>query len=395
MKNIKLLSKISLFIFIILVVQFIYFGITTSIQGIYESDSIIFHIPIAQSLAKFSFMPVNLTLGLGYLPATAEAILSLFINLHLPLNLFNVLALVLLFVISKKVAESFGISKEMSIIYAVTVTTLQSVLRWPLTQSEDIWVVVFFLSVLYLLRNPKRSNKYFLALGICTGMLTGMKFSGLIFTVLVLIFFGKDTFKKIKFWNLSLFFIPLVVLGFSWYIRNYILVGNPIYPIGLFSIKGNPDYFSLNSSNWSIAANVFNNPSYIWKVISALFSEFFIWVFSLVLPFYLLIKKNEDMVLKKLSIIAVLIFIISIFAFPAESLVSNMRHIYPLMTILMLEAFIYFEKRKLQIATLSLLACIFPLMNLDYHPKILILAFIPTFYLIFINRYLFDKVKGI
>ena len=189
MKNLNILSKIALFIFVVLTIQFIYFGITTSLQGIYEKDSIIFHIPIAQEISKLIFLPANLSLGLGYLPATAESILSLFILLHLPLNLFNVLAFVLLFIVSKKVSESFGVTKEMSIIYAVSVVTLQSVLRWPLTQSADIWVAVFFLATLYFLVNPKPTNKHYLLLGFSSGMLVGAKFSGLPFLAILLIFF--------------------------------------------------------------------------------------------------------------------------------------------------------------------------------------------------------------
>ena len=381
--KINLISKICLFIFVVLTIQFIYFGISTSVQGVYEGDSIIFHIPIAQEISKLNFLPANLSLGLGYIPATAEAILSLFILLHLPLNLFNVLAFVLLFTVSKKMSESFGVTKEISTIYAVSVVTLQSVLRWPLTQSNDIWVAVFFLATLYFLVNPKPTNKHYLLLGLFSGMLVGSKFSGLPFLAILLIFFGKSAFQKINIAKILLFLIPLFVFGFSWYIRNYILTGNPVYPVGIFSISGSPDYANLGSSNWSIAANIINNPAYILKVINALLSEFFIWVLVLTLPVYLLIKKNRDKVLGKLSIIGILIFIIFIFTFPAVSIVSNMRHIYPLMAILVLQAFIFFEKRKLQMAAFSLLATIFPLMNLDYHPKILMLAFIPAFYFIF------------
>lgn len=383
MNKLDLISKICLCIFVILTIQFIYFGISTSIQGIYEGDSIIFHIPIAQEIAKLHFLPPNLTLGLGYLPATAESILSLFIIFHLPLNLFNVLAFVLLFIVSKKVSESFGVTKGMSTIYAVSVVTLQSVLRWPLTQSADIWVAVFFLATLYFLVNPKLTSKYYLTLGFFSGMLVGSKFSGLPFLVILLIFFGKNAFKKLNFVKALSFFTPLLIFGFSWYIRNYILTGNPFYPVGLFSIPGNPDYVNLSSSNWSIAANVINNPAYIFRVVNALLSEFFIWVFVLILPVYLLIKKNTNKILRRLSSVGMLIFIIFVFTFPAESVVSNMRHVYPLMAILILQAYLFFEKRKLQLAAFSLLATIFPLMNLDYHPKILILALVSAFYFIF------------
>lgn len=395
MKTINLISKISFLIFIVLVIQFLYFGITSSIQGIFESDSIIFHIPIARELAKFSFMPVDLTMGLGYLPATAEAILSLFMLLHLPLNLFNVLGLICLFIAAKKVAESFEISKEVSVVYGVSVATLQSVLRWPLTQVSDIWLAVFFLTVLYLLQVPKTTNKYFLLLGLFTGMLIGAKSSGLIFAVLLLIFFGIKIFKKARISNIISFVIPVIVFGLSWYIRNYVLTGNPLYPVGIFSIAGDPEYSNLESSNWSIFANIMGNTSYVIKVINAFLSEFFIWSATLILPIYSLTKQRKNLILRKLSIIAIIIFLVFIFTFPAESVVSNMRHIYPLIIILILQAFLIFNKKQLELSVFSLVASIFPIMNLDYHPKILLLGFVPAFFLIFVKDKLFAKVKEI
>ncbi len=395
MKKTKLLSKIAFAIFAILVIQFIYYGIATSIQGVFESDSVIFHIPIAKQLAKLTFLPANLTLGLGFIPATAEAILSLFVLIHIPLNLFNVLALVLLFIFSKKIAEVFGLSKEMSIFYAVAISTLQSVLRWPLTQVSDIWLAVFFSAVLYLLMKPKDALNYYLSLGFCSGMLVGMKSSGLIFWVLLIVFFGKSIFRKINFLRLTAFVIPLVLFGFSWYIRNYILTGNPLYPVGFFFLRGDPTYNSVNSDNWSIVANIIANPKYIFNVGSAIISEFIIWAFSLAAPIYLLIKKNSPSLLKKLSWFAILTFIAFIFFFPAESLVSNMRHIYPLIIVTVLEVFLLFKNREEKIGILTLLGLIGSLMNLDYHPKLLILAMIPVFYLVFVNQKFFDKVEKI
>ncbi len=395
MKTIRLISKISLLIFVVLVIQFLYFGITTSIQGVFEGDSVIFHIPIARELSKFSFVPANLTMGLGYLPATAEAILSLFILLHLPLNLFNVLGMICLFIAAKKVAESFGITKDMSIVYGVSVATLQSVLRWPLTQVSDIWLVVFFLTVLYLLQMPKITNRYFLFLGFFTGMLIGSKFSGIVFAALLIIFFGIKVFKKAKILNFVSFIIPVLVFGLSWYVRNYILTGNPFYPVGVFSILGDPEYSNLASANWSIFANVTSNVSYITKVLNAFISEFFVWAVALILPIYSIVKQKDNLILKKLSIVAIIIFLFFIFTFPAESIVSNMRHIYPLIYILILQAFLLFNKRPFEISIFSLLAGIFPIMNLNYHPKILILGFIPAFYYIFVKDKLFVKVKRI
>lgn len=392
MKRVDAFSKLSFCIFAVLVIEFIYYGISTSFQGIFESDSVIFHIPIAEQLSKFTFMPANLTLGLGYLPATAGAILAAFILLHIPINLYNVFALILLFIFAKKVGESFGLSKHLSIVFAAALSTLNTVLRWPLTQIDDLWVGVFFLISLYLLKKPKKGVKYFLLLGVSIGMLIGMKFSGLVFASVILILFAKKAFTNINPAKILVFSLPVIILGFSWYIRNLILTGNPLYPVGFFFLKGDPTYDSVNSGNWSIFASILKNPSYIINMISALVSEFFIWIFSLVLPVYALIK-NKSAELKKLSVAAIIFITVWIFLFPAESLVSNMRHVYPLIFITILEAFLIFKNREEWIGVLTIFGMMGALANLNYHPKLLILAIIPVFYLVFVNKKFFDKVE--
>lgn len=209
----KVISKIFLAVVLILVIQFAYFGITTSIAGIYEGDSAAYHIPIAQQLAHFNFLPPNIPQGLGFYPAASELILATLIILHIPINLFGVFALILLFYFAKKVGESFGLTREMAIIFTGCVATMQSVLRWPLTQTVDIWLAVFFLASLYLLKNPQKTLSYFLKLGIALGFLIGVKYSGAIYGIILLIVYGKEALSKINFKQIVYFIIPVFLIG--------------------------------------------------------------------------------------------------------------------------------------------------------------------------------------
>ena len=375
----KFAAKIFLVIFGVLLIQFLYFGITTTPEMFNESDSLAYHIPIARQLASGSFIPPVVSQGIGFYPGVAEIILAIFVILRLPLNTFGVLGFALLFYFSIKVAERFGLSKETAIVYAGVIVTLQSVLRWPLTQTVDIWLNVFFVISLMLLKNPKSSIKYFLTLGIFNGLLIGTKYSGLLFFVILIAVFGKEAFRKLNLERFIVYLIPVVTFGFSWYIRNYLLTGNPLYPANFLFLAGNPDFYRTDSLSWSVLGNVIRNPSFLWKFIEALFSEYLGWALVLLLPF----RKG----ISKLVLCGTLIFLVFITLLLAIPIVSNLRYIYPAMSTMVLAAFILFEKKhKEALIAFSIIMAVLSLLNLDYHPKILILAFLPVFYLVFINE---------
>jgi hypothetical protein len=384
MQNIKTLSKISLAFFLVLLTYFFYLGISTSMQGIFEGDSLAYHIPIAQEIFKLNFSPPDILIGLGYYPAVGESILALFIFLELPINLFGVLGLFLLFFSAKKAAEVFGISKDLSIIYGVSLASLPSVLRWPLTQTVDIWVLVFFLTTLYFLIEKDKKDKHYFLLGLSSSALVGSKFTGLFFFLILIFLFGKDKLIKLKLKSVLFFAVPFLVFGLSWYIRNFALTGNPFYPANFFFLQGDKNFPDIASGNWSVFANIINSPGFIYRLTEAWFSEFFIWGLSLALPVYLIIKKKGSEILNRLSVAFALIFTVFLFFPPAEPVISNMRYVYPAVALLILQAFIFFgNKKAVQLGSFAILATAFSVTSLDYHPKLIILALTAVFYFLF------------
>ncbi len=390
MKINEFVSKVFLTLFFILTFQFIYFGLTTTPTTINESDSLVYHIPIAKEIAKGNFIPPKINQGLGFYPAASEIILAALILLGIPLNLFGVLGFVLLFYFSKKTAESFDLQKETAIVFAGSVVTLQSVLRWPLSQTVDIWLAVFFLASLYLFKKTNISSKYYLLLGIANGFLIGSKYSGLPFFVILLIVFGKSVFSKITFKNLMFYLAPILIFGFSWYIRNYLLTGNPLYPANFLFLHGDPGFSKLDSLNWSVLGGIIQNPSFIWKLTEAVMGEFLTWALAFPIAIYFLWKGILAKEAKDLTFVSLTMFVVFAVLFPASPIVSNLRYIYPSVIALMLAVFICFRKYQVILLLLCLVTATMAFTNLEYHPKILILSFIPALYLAF-NKNLFTK----
>lgn len=384
----KFAAKIFLVIFGVLLIQFIYFGLTSTPASINESDSLAYHIPIAQNMAKLNFLPPSSAQGLGYYPAAAELILSLFVLLHLPLNLFGVLGFMMLFLVCFKVGESFGLGKERAIIYAGSVATLQSVLRWPLTQTVDIWLAVFFLAALYFLKKGGNSVGYYLKLGISLGLLVGTKFSGILFCIPLLLIFGKNIFKNINLLKLLSFLIPVTLLGLSWYIRNYILTGNPLYPANFLFLKGSPGFPVISYSDWTLAGNVIKNPRFFLYFLQSLNTEFLFWSLSLIFPIYVFVKhlKNE---VGKLSLLGFSVFAIFVFILPywVGIDVSNLRFLYPAVASIILSVFLFLKDCPEVLLSFSLITAAFSITNMAFHPKIILFGFAVSFYLVFLSKW--------
>ncbi|HKB88219.1 MAG TPA: hypothetical protein VKC53_01075 [Patescibacteria group bacterium] len=393
MKVTEFVSKIFLVIFITLLFQFLFFAFTTTPQTINESDSLGYHIPIATELAKGNFMPPQLDEGLGYYFGGAEFILALFIFLHIPLNLFGVLSWVLLFVVCIKLGKSFGLSREMAIIYAGTVVTLQSVLRWPLTQDVDIWVAVFFTLTLYLIKQNKTSIYDYLKLGITSGLLIGAKISGLPFLLFIFLIFGKDILRKLNIQKSIAFTIPVLVLGLSWPIRNFILTGNPIYPANFVFMHGAPDYPIIHYQDWTLVGNIIKNPRFLLTFLQSINTEFLTWALAIPFGVYLIFKKHKDEAYK-LSWLGVSVFVIfatMLLYWPGIE-VSNLRLIYPSLAVLILSVFIYFKDNSSELSALALLTSIFSILNLSYHPKLILIGLVSGYIFIFNKKWKYLSV---
>ncbi len=374
-----MISKFFIALLSFILLYFVYLGATKIPFELGEVDSLIYHIPLAESFARGDFINLShISQGLGFYPGVGEIILSFFIKLGIPLGFFNILGLILLFFGLKGLGESFKLGKNISIIFAASFCLLPTVLRLIPVQKNDIWLAVFFVYSFILFRNPKSKSSYFLKLGIFLGALIGVKYSGILVALSLIIVFWKNIKRYINFENFLALFSPILIIGGFWYLRNYILFENPFYPVGLFSFEPNPDFSNIV---WDSFVEVFLAKKGFLLISQAFFSEFLLWSFApLILIVYLLFWKEKKPLgdIKKLGSLFLFLFL-SLLLQPAgpfyQSAVSLMRFFYPLMITVILLLFVIAKQFKLLVflSFMALLSSVAILSQLDYHPKLIII----------------------
>jgi hypothetical protein len=390
-------AYLSLFLSFFIFISFLYSGITSPpLLG----DSHDYHMPIAENFLNgtFFYIPKTANPFINF-PGSSELILALFILLHIPINWFCVLGWVLLFLLLRKMGLHFNLGSELSLIFATAFTSTLSVFRQMGTQSIDMWMAAWFVLLVILLEKPRKTIGYFFFLGFAFGMLVGTKYTGAVFMVILLVVYGIRIVKLLNLSNILAFLLPFLIFGVSWYIRNFIEWGDPMYPLSFFIFRGLP----LDISNYILWQEILRG--HVLTIIAALVSEYLIWGLSFI-PFLALFALN----FKKRFInnnysrvfwLCFLLFVASFFMYSFKStkfdfVVSNMRYLFPVIIMLMLSLFIMAKKFKLaqEIALLALLNSIAAVSFIIYHPKVIILYLIisSTLYItgqLYIKRFIY------
>lgn len=383
---------VSLSIFLYVLVYHIYIGLTTlPIEG----DSVGYHIPIARAILNGQFIRFPDSFGdslkiLHYYPSSSEVILAGFILLGIPLNLYNVLAYLILFFVARRLGGTFGLKKNLALIFASSVCLLPVVVRWLSAQTVDIWLADFFLMSMILLERMGRGWQYFLKLGFCLGMVVGTKYSGPFFAGILGFIYFKKLINCLSLSRALVFMIPFTVFGLSWYLRNIWLVGNPFYPQPFLGFAGDPSWPKLD---WPVWRTILFSPQ---MMVNAFIGEYLGWVVLLLAAPVFLIKtfiRNKNILTDKTALLFLIgitnfIFYLLLPAFNSYTvMVSNIRFTYPSLIPLMLAFFLVAKKfkKETELLLFVVICGLFVLPFLDYHPK-LILLLLPTAYLIFSLR---------
>lgn len=388
MGKIKLLANVCLLIALYYFVYFTYTGIRQPIPAL--GDSWDYHIPIAQTILDGRFLnPSNFVLAQWYYPGSSEAIISLFIFFHIPLTLSNIFAVIVLFFGLWKLGGIFKLRYYYALIFSLTFITLNVVVRWLNAVSIDVWVGVFFVLAIILLENPKKSLLYFAKLGFVSGMLIGSKYTAFLFAVVLLGFYIKSTIKVVNLPRILVFIVPFSIFGLFWYVRNYLLMHNPFYPLEIWGFKGK---LLFTDRVWNI---FLKHPL---QMFDSAFSEYKIWSFVVLialgwLAYQYLIKKHYYLdSIKKLFLLG-LINLLFYFTFPTSEqpwiMVSSLRYSLPVFIPLILGVFLLAAKyKKEEVIGYIAIGNMIMVVSLAYHPK-LVLLYLPLAIIIFyfMDRY--------
>ena len=393
-------ATICIWALIYFLVQQSYLGLTSPAA---EIDSLVYHIPISRHILTHGWLTVpHIEQGWGYYPAVGETILAgLLLISGSFMNLFNILAVVLVFLVSHLLGKAFGLRPNPSLVYATVVSLLQPALRLVNTQTVDIWFQLFSLLSVLLLTSVRKSSTRVLASGAVLGMLAGTKYSGP-FAVLLILLFLRRNLRGIRFPKLFLGFLPLILLGGFWYVRNWLLTANPFYPANLsilgFSLRG-----AANNSitDWYPLKSIFFYPGGVRIFLTSLVSEYAVW---LVFLGYFLLRLFVDKAGGKVPLrndllritsigIALSVFYLFIPGWP-KNMLSDLRYTLPGVSLMILGFFVYFSAKKsslpLYAAVLSILY-IFPL--LTHHPKVSLATAFAFLALILVRKEVFGHIN--
>jgi len=401
MNTIKPLSFVAICIVLYIFLHNFFIGIT-SIPT--EGDSIHYHIPVAEFYLKGIIMnPPDKEMIIRWYPSASESILALFIVSHVPLNLYNVFATAILGIVCYKLGRLLLKNSYLAILFASSCITTHGILRLQHTQNIDIWLAIFFVLSVYLLHKPEKTILYFLKLGICIGMVIGSKYSGPMMASAILLVYGKKILPYISPSRFIIFCLPVMVIGISWYVRNLLITGSPVYPQGLLFFPG---YHGWTEKNFSFMSYP------MWKAllfypnytISAFISEYGIWICNLlIIPIVsmLIICKgiviNNKMLLEIIKNLLLLTIISYFFFFllPAEEeykhILLGMRYSFGPLIISILVIFILISQlfKNVELFSFIIIANMLIMLPLNYHPKILFI-YIP---LVAVCWYVFNKQR--
>ncbi len=389
MKNVKVLAIVGVVIALYYLVYYIYVGLLNPIPAL--GDSYSYHIPISKTILDGSFLhPSNFKLSLWYQPGSSEAINSLFIFLRIPLTLSNILPTIIIFFCCWKLALVFRLQRHYALLFALTVITLNAIIRWQNAVSIDIWIGVFFTLAVILLENPQKSLIYFTKIGFVLGMLIGSKYSGLFIILTLMIFYMKRVLPLINLRRFFVFLAPFSIFGLFWYIRNYIFTQNPFYPAPLLGFKGDDNLYRYTAI-WN---GLLQHPL---DMFNAAFGEYKMWIFSIVIGLIIIIykfiikKEYRLSSIDKLFLIGLINFLFFL-TFPTSEqtwiMVSSFRYSFPVFIPLILGTFLLAAKyKKEEFIGYLAIANMINILSMAYYPK-LVLIYFPLFLLVI---YLFSK----
>jgi len=249
---------------------------------------------------------------LSYLPHTRESLWPYLIEMLYVLGLtvksdilakliawsFGLISALLLYVFGKEYS-----SREGGLFAAAIFLLTPAIFTQMTCVYVDIALAMYsFISLISILKYFKTNDiKWAILAGIFCGFILSIKYIGVIALSALLIVYGynfinKKGFKKEIFKGFSIFILFTIIFSFAWYLRAYLIKGNPFYPF--FS-----DFFANNGWQMTLESKIAKNfslqnlillPWNITMFPSKIGGENFGAVYLLFLPFLFFDKINKD-----------------------------------------------------------------------------------------------------
>ncbi|MFH1538486.1 MAG: hypothetical protein ABIH66_05970 [bacterium] len=174
-----------------------------------------------------------------YFPANTELI---YLFLMLPFReefltpLVQFIFLLGIGAVTLKIAEGAGCSRGSALGAGILAIVVPGMLHQAAAPEVDLAFAFFFLAslhfVLLSIRN-KDSLRYFAAASVALGLFAGTKYTALVFGATLLPLFVLAILRRRAGVKLLVFFAACFFAGGFWYARNWLVAGNPFFPLEL------------------------------------------------------------------------------------------------------------------------------------------------------------------
>lgn len=346
------------FIFIVLIRHF-----NALFQIPLEYDSVTYHLPFAVEWLKtgnlWQVYYSAFAGPLGHYPSNFElfALWSYFpFNKDYFVNLINLPVIPLLGVSIYAVARNLKIDTIMALLVTGLFLYMPQIFRQLGVPLVDLFFAFSFMAAIYFLQEfiQTKSMKDLFLMGLAAGLFIGTKYLGIPY-LLPLLFIGFIAIGHIYKWNVrsiskgvAFIVAGLLMTGGFWYIRNWVVAGNPLFPmeIKLFGMRIFEGYYGLSEKvlGYSLDQNV-KDWSGLQEFLEAYFhmvgAPGFLIVIALMLLMgigvvyglkYLFAKNNKKEMLKKTGVLLLPMIAAYLFYFYWRSpftytnVVSNIRY---------------------------------------------------------------------
>lgn len=319
-----------------------------------EYDNLAYHLPFAvEWLHTGNLLQPYYSAFAGpisYYPGNFE-LLDLYVMLpfkgDLLVNLLNFPLLILVGTAFYAILNLIRIKRDLALAVTAIFLTTPLILRQVGVPLVDLYFTFTFLVAVYflILYLKNKENFALYPMSFAIGLFLGTKYLGLVYGAVLLliaaVFFlyfnrGKKFFAEAA----KVVFLILLGGGF-WYIRNWIDVGNPIYPAGIKLLGSEifTGYAPINNdlNSFSLAYNLDSWPKwkdFFDKFTSMLAFNSFLFVATSVLlivkSYWLVVRKkfNEDLLMSVGLLLAMFIYFILYLKSPYSynNLIPNIRY---------------------------------------------------------------------
>jgi len=235
----ELINKTPIRIFFVLVViQFMWLFFLGYLFPPYSHDALMYHVPASSYFFQEGKIYESVVTNIRWIrlyPKNLELLYlwqMVFLKSDTFINCVQVLFLLFgcaaLFSLNRKLGVAREIAFFSASIFLFTPLVIQ---QSTLAMSDVAFASLFFITLSFLCG---KSYKYACLGGFSGGIMLGVKGTGILFVCAIIAFmaarfiFRKNRLSKKK---VAAFLLPLVFLGGFWYLKNWVLYGNPVFPV--------------------------------------------------------------------------------------------------------------------------------------------------------------------